>query len=153
MTIRTRSSHHYGGKVLDKNERIFPRNLEDVYREYWKEDEDTYTISFRQDIRGKYDPQSELHSDYYTIKRVDATNNSNKGRIKLVDQPKNVTFAPNMNFSAILLGTTKHIHKKHHIECEGGSSAEYFEEMTRPKVLYGMPGYSSVPLTLRNNTW
>lgn len=83
---------------------------------------EVYTISFRQDSGGDYDPQSELHSDYYTLKKIETVRRRTRPH-------KTVTIPDHRkNFRAVLLGSQKHLHKKFHIECEGFHSVPLLRE-------------------------
>lgn len=117
-------------------------------------DTDVFNISFRPNSRGDYDPNSELRSSYYTIKRLDTTT------IPRVDsRPRNLLGSRNLtqstitiparqkptSFHALLVGTQKLLHRKNKIECDGGYRSVPIENWTQSKV-NNYPGYSSVPL-------
>ncbi|OWF55914.1 hypothetical protein KP79_PYT06440 [Mizuhopecten yessoensis] len=137
---------------------MFPKNINEVFREYWQDDGDTYKISFRQDTRGNYDPNSELHSDYYSVSRVNdepeskpKTKKLSKRDIRLLSRPKAVTFpSPSYKFNAMMIGTTKTLHEKHHLDDRYYS--ESIEELVNSGLAYHM-GYTSIPLLRKNPSW
>ena len=105
---------------------------------------DLYNITFRS-TRGSrnYDPESELHSDYYTIRKVESQNNVNmKYSQTLRDSLK---YSRSKRFNAVLVGTQKYLHKKHDIEDDGHRSVPV-DQWNHNKLAYDAPGYSSVPL-------
>ncbi|KAK3612465.1 hypothetical protein CHS0354_032080 [Potamilus streckersoni] len=67
---------------------------------------DLYAISFRTDVDEGYDPKSELHSDYYTIKRISPTS-------------RQVTFpSKDTNFFTVLHGRPKFLHGRIYVPLE-----------------------------------
>ncbi|KAL3876411.1 hypothetical protein ACJMK2_034260 [Sinanodonta woodiana] len=65
-----------------------------------------YAISFRTDVDEGYDPKSELHSDYYTIKRISPTS-------------RQVTFpSKDTDFFTVLHGRPKFLHGRIYVPLE-----------------------------------
>lgn len=149
MTIYAKGSPNISpSKTTDKE--MFPKHINDMFREYWQEDGSTYKISFRQDSRGNYDPGSELHSDYYSVNRVSGQDATDKLAPEFVGRPKAVTFPPpSHTFNAMLVGTTKTLHPKHHLDDRYFS--ESIEELVRSGLAYHMRRQSG-PL-VHHSSW
>ena len=115
-------------------------------------DAEVFNISFRPNSRGNYDPNSELRSSYYTIKRIDTSNipradsrpNFLGGR-NLTQSTIPIPSRKKSSFHALLVGTQKLLHRKNKIECDGGYRSVPIENWTQSKA-NPYPGYSSVPL-------
>lgn len=156
MTIYAKGSPRSSPRK-DSDKDMFPKNVNDMFREYWQEDGETYKISFRQDTRGNYDPHSELHSDYYSVSRVNDEPETTKPKklskkdIRLTNRPKAVTFpAPDFKLNAVLVGTSKTIHEKHHLDDRYFSQS--IEELVTSNLAYH-PAYTSIPLLRKTPSW
>lgn len=131
----------------NKNRKVKKRG-----KQFGERDTEVFNISFRPNSRGNYDPNSELRSSYYTIKRLDTN-------VPPVDEKPNLFQKRNViqstipmpskqkktSFHALLVGTQKLLHRKNKIECDGGYRSVPIENWTQAKI-YDYPGYHSVPL-------
>ncbi|KAL8609463.1 hypothetical protein ACOMHN_037985 [Nucella lapillus] len=82
---------------------------------------EVFAICFKQDLDNKtYDPHSELHSDYYSIKRF-------KMPTARLGRPGN---NDNDSFAVVLRGHRKHLHKKMLLSAE--STESLVESLVQP---------------------
>ena len=115
-------------------------------RVYWREDSnELYTISFRQySSKGRYDPLSELHSDYYSIQKV--------GQKKRASVSSSISKSSNSpptqrDFSALLVGKPVRIHPKYQKEIgEDTYRSDSMNDITRQRLEQQHLGYASAPL-------
>lgn len=99
--------------------------------------DELFQLTFRGNSRGsrrKYDPRSELHSDYYSIKKV---SQSPRTQFKQVTLPQS-----KQSFQAILLGSSKRMVKKFD---QGNIRLPYYCWDKSNKVS-NLRGYTSVPV-------
>lgn len=74
-------------------------------------DDELFQITFRGSSRAsqrRYDPRSELHSDYYSIKKVSKSPQSQQSQ-----QERPVSYPESRTFQAVLMGSQKRMIKKY----------------------------------------
>lgn len=107
-------------------------------------DDELFKITFRsnsRESRRKYDPRSELHSDYYSIKKLSKSPRTQQRQQQ--QQVKHVSFPQSKQaFQAILLGSSKRMVKKFD---KGNIRLPYYCWDKFNKVSH-IRGYTSVPI-------
>ncbi|CAG2191925.1 unnamed protein product [Mytilus edulis] len=106
-------------------------------------DGELFHITFRgcsRESQRRYDPRSEIHSDYYSIKKI---SESPRSKVQNVQKPKSAIFPESkQSFQAILLGSQKRMVKKFD---KGNIKLPYYTWDKLNRVSH-LRGYTSVPI-------
>ena len=102
-------------------------------------DDELFQLTFRgcsRESQRRYDPRSELHSDYYSIKKVSTSS-------KLSKQERQVSFPESkQSFQAVLMGSPKRMIKKYD---ESNLKLPYYS-WNKTNRVSSIRGYTSVPV-------